>query len=465
MPCSIAFIVASPTAVLRRSSRPSASPSPATASRHALDREALVALGARHVELGQQRRPAGAVAHVGGAGRALEHDHGDVVLLLGVRPGVGVEVGEDAVDQLGAAGVVGDALLEAREAEHLAVGVVRLDDAVGVQEQGVAGLEHGLLLLVGHAGHEAERHAAGAQLVRAVGGLDVGQVVAGVGEAEVAGLGVEHAVQAGDEHLLRHVRAEVLVDALEHLPGVDQPLGRGAQHAAGGGHDERGRHALVGDVADDEADPALGQRDDVVEVAADLARGPVVGRHLPARELGELLGEEVLLDQLGDLELLLEALARGRLGLLLAHELADPQRRRGLGGEVVEQLAVVGGVLLLGEPRAEVEDADQLALADERDRELDPGGLELGQRGRVELERLDVDRPARALQVGEQRVVGRDVDRRGLLPRRGRRRRGRRLLVGSATEAAAEGAGQAGHVRVLSTGHPSGNRYGPRAGP
>ena len=125
----------------------------------------------------------------------------------------------------------------------------------------------------------------------------------------------------------------------------------------------------------DEADAAVGQRDDVVEVAADLARRAVVGGHLPAGQVGELLGEEVLLDQLRDLELLLEALARGGLGLLLADELADPQRRRGLRGEVVEQLAVVGGVLLLGQPRAEVEHADQLALADERDGELDAGGL------------------------------------------------------------------------------------------
>ena len=289
--------------------------------------------------------------------------------------------------------------------------------------------------------------------------------MAGVGEAEVAGLGVEHAVQAGDEHLLRHVRAQVLVDALERLAGLDEPLGGGAQHAAGGGHHERGGDALVGDVADHEADLAAGQRDDVVEVAADLARRAVVGGDLPAGELGELLGEEVLLDQLGDLELLLEALARGGLGLLLAHELADPQRRRGLRGEVVEQLAVVGGVLLLGQPRPEVEHADQLALADERDRELDAGGLQLGERGRVELERLDVDGAARALQVGEQRVVRRDVDRRRLVRARGRRDLGRELLVRSAPEAAAEGAGQAGHVAVLSTGHASGNRYGPRAGP
>ena len=158
-----------------------------------------------------------------------------------------------------------------------------------------------------------------------------------------------------------------------------------------------------------------------------------------------------------------------RLGLLLAHELADPQRRRGLRGEVVEQLAVVGGVLLLGQPRPEVEHADQLALADERDGELDAGRLELGERGRVELERLDVDGAARALQVGEQRVVGRDVDRRRLVRRAAAgAASGALLLVGSAPQAAPEGAGQAGHLMVLSTGHASGNRYGarpPRGGP
>ena len=54
--------------------------------------------------------------------------------------GEGLEVGEHAVDQLLAAGRVGHGLLQAREAEHLALGVVRLDDAVGVQEHAVARL-------------------------------------------------------------------------------------------------------------------------------------------------------------------------------------------------------------------------------------------------------------------------------------------------------------------------------------
>jgi len=40
---------------------------------------------------------------------------------------------------------------------------------------------------------------------------------------------------------------------------------------------------------------------------------------------------------------------------LLAHQLCDAQRRRGLAREVVEQPPVVGRVLLLGKPRSQVE--------------------------------------------------------------------------------------------------------------
>ena len=148
---------------------------------------------------------------------------------------------QHAVDHRLPAGRGADRLLQPREAEHLALRVVRLDDPVGVQQQAVAGREHDLVLLVLHPGQQAERHAAGAQLGDAVGGLDVREVVAGVREPEQPGARVEHGVQAGDEHLLRHVRAQVLVDPLEHLAGLDQPLHGRAQDAAGGGHHQRGR--------------------------------------------------------------------------------------------------------------------------------------------------------------------------------------------------------------------------------
>ncbi len=73
-------------------------------------------------------------------------------------------------------------------------------------------------------GDEAERHAPRPQLDGAVGRPHVRKVVAGVGETEVPGGRLEHAVEAGDEHLRRHVRAEVLVDPLEDDAGVDEPL-------------------------------------------------------------------------------------------------------------------------------------------------------------------------------------------------------------------------------------------------
>jgi hypothetical protein len=163
-------------------------------------------------------------------------------------------------------------------------------------------------------------------------------------------------------------------------------------------------------VADHEGDLAILQLDDVVEVAAHLAGRPVVGRDLPAREIGELARKEVLLDQPGDLELVLDALPLACLSLLLAHELADTQRRCGLRGEVVEQTPIVGRVVLIGEPRSEVEQADQLTLADERDDEPYAGRSQCRERRRVELEAIDVDRPGGALEVRDERVVGRDVE-------------------------------------------------------
>ena len=106
--------------------------------------------------------------------------------------------------------------------------------------------------------------------------VDAREVVAGVGEPEVTGRRIEHRVEAGDEHVRRHLGAQELVGPAQHGARVDQAGGVGAQDAVGGGHHHGGRHALVGDVADHEPDATLGQRDEVVEVAADLPSRPVV---------------------------------------------------------------------------------------------------------------------------------------------------------------------------------------------
>ena len=202
-----------------------------------------------------------------------------------------------------------------------------------------------------------------------------------------------------------------------------EELRRGrAQQRVRARHHERSRHALVGDVADHDHHPAVGQLDEVVEVAADLACRPVEGGDLEAGQLGQRLRQELLLDELGNDQLLLHALPAPRLVLLLLDELAHPHRRRGVAGERVEELPVVGRVTALGQSRTEREQADQLTGRDERHRHHHAGRAHLVERGRLELQRGDVDGARGALEVGEERVVRRDLE---LL--RGRRRRARDL--------------------------------------
>ena len=67
---------------------------------------------------------------------------------------------------------------------------------------------------------------------------------------------------------------------------------------------------------------------------------------------------------------MLEPLPRANLGLLLLDELRHADRRRGVRGELIEEAAVVGGVLLFRKPRSEVQQADELALTHERHSEL-----------------------------------------------------------------------------------------------
>ena len=89
------------------------------------------------------------------------------------------------------------------------------------------------------------------------------------------------------------------------------------------------------------------------------------------RQVRQLSRQELLLDEGRDAHLLVEALALGGFMGLLTDQLRDADGRRGLGGEGRQEAAIVGGVLLLRKPRAEVERADQLALRDERDDERD----------------------------------------------------------------------------------------------
>ena len=291
--------------------------------------------------------------------------------------------------------------------------------------------------------------------------------MAGVGEDDLAGGGVEDREQAGHEHPGGHLRDQQRVRAAEDLGRGVAAAGLGSQDRMRPGHDERGRHALVGDIADRDADAPAGHLDEVVEVAADSPRRTVVGRDLPFGQVRQLARQELLLDQGGDPHLLLQALAFGGFLGLLANELGDADRRRGLGGERRQQAAIVRRVVLLGQARPQIERPDQLALGDQRHDQCHAGRPKVRHGRRVQFELRELDRTGGSLEVGEERIGLGDVhgDRIGLGGTRGGRRRwsGRRGGVGRmvvSTEEAADRAGQCCHLVPHAGGWASGNRYG-----
>jgi hypothetical protein len=136
--------------------------------------------------------------------------------------------------------------------------------------------------------------------------------VARVGEREHAGIELEHAAQHGHEQAGPALLDEDPVRPLERNRRVARAVERGTQDRPDEGHEQRRGDALARDVCDDDAElprpVGVEQREDVEEVAADLARGPVVVRDLPALGLDAGEQDEGSLDALSDAELALQQL-------------------------------------------------------------------------------------------------------------------------------------------------------------
>jgi hypothetical protein len=315
---------------------------------------------------------------------------------------VGQEVGAGALGR--------HQLAQAGAPEHRTGGVVRLHDPVAVEEDALARGEDRRVLRVVHPGQEAQGHAGRPQLDHTTPCPDARQVVTGVRVHDPAGRRLQDHVQAGDEHPGGHLGQEDLVCPLQDPRRRDQPWRLTPEDGLGPGHDQRRRDALVRDVTHHDPEPAVRQRDEVVEVSADRPGRAVVRRHLPVGQLGQLARQELLLDEGRDAHLLLEALPGLDLHGLFADQLGDPDRRRRLGPKGGEERAVVPAVALVRQPGAQVQGADELALGDERDDDPDAGTPELREGGRVELEVLGIDHPTGGLEVGEERVRRGDLD-------------------------------------------------------
>src|SRR5215210_3296316 len=187
--------------------------------------------------------------------------------------------------------------MQTREAKHLTFRVVRFYQPITVEQEVVARGENGFFLLVEHARHQAKRHPSCPQLVDPAVVSLAGGVVAGVGVDEAAALRVEDAVEASDECVGWYVCTHELVGLLQYLPRSNAPSsGDGTKHTLGVGHNQGRRNTLAGDVAYDQAHPAVFKAEEVVEVSADLSSRLVVIGYLPALELWQVLGEQGVLD-------------------------------------------------------------------------------------------------------------------------------------------------------------------------
>jgi hypothetical protein len=108
---------------------------------------------------------------------------------------------------------------------------------------------------------------------------------------------------------------------LQHQCRLLQSFGRATEYAARRRHQQGGRHALIRHIADHDPQPAGGQLDHIVEVAADRPSRLVVGRERPSRRMWQCLRQQRLLDAPRRPQLLLDLLLRLGSRVLLAYKL------------------------------------------------------------------------------------------------------------------------------------------------
>ena len=118
-----------------------------------------------------------------------------------------------------------------------------------------------------------------------------------------------------------------------------------------------------------------------------------------------------MLNQARDAQFLLQPFTLLRLDLLFAHQLRHAHGRRSLRGEVVEQGAIVGRVVLIAQARAEIQQADQFALRHQRHDQPRARFAQLTQGGRIEMKFVDLDHAGRTAEVGHQRIGRSEIQR------------------------------------------------------
>ncbi len=145
---------------------------------------------------------------------------------------------------------------------------------------------------------------------------------------------IQHGIHRRDEHPLLGIGDQQIVHAAQRFGGRFGFQHGGADEGPRERHEERGRHALVRNVRDEQADAIIRQVNHVVKVAAHLPRRFPTRRKFPALHLRQRVGDERLLNLASQLHFRFEAFAHHHLAL----QQVVLNRKRGLLRDPVDDL-------------------------------------------------------------------------------------------------------------------------------
>src|ERR1700733_336739 len=141
--------------------------------------------------------------------------------------------------------------------------------------------------------------------------------MASVGKFKIASFRIENAEIERYEHHRIVAFTKLTVDALNYLSGryiAARHIGCQAEQVLGARHEHGRCHALARDVADQEGETAVGGGEEIIKIAANLARGFHHGKDFDRefrRGCGEIAWNHAHLQCAGSIEL---ALKTGEMG-------------------------------------------------------------------------------------------------------------------------------------------------------
>ena len=210
--------------------------------------------------------------------------------------------------------------------------VDRFRDAVRVDKDPVAGIQLKLVFLIFHPVHCSQGDPVPVfdQFVSAAGTHDSRIFMPGIGAYRLPGLQVDNAQPDGDKHLRVVPFTEDTVCLGQHFRRAPAGFRQGPDRRLGPHHEQRCRDPFAGNIRNDQRNPVLIHKEEIVEVAADFPCGMHGGEDLKiAAGKDEILRQCGVLDRPGQLQLLLDPLfRRGNISLQCVHGLVDVVRKR-----------------------------------------------------------------------------------------------------------------------------------------